>query len=309
MSFSLQVKKEIIAKKFSPQEENSFLQAFFKFKAKFSHDYREASFIFYDITLTRNFIKHLNHVCPALKTNIKEIKKLEAGRSFYLVCSNTQALQTVWKDLSLWQKNTPFAWRKYQNSINVLRAYIAGIFIAKGSVNDPARSSYHLEMVFQTLALAKTFCQMMVHFNFQFNILKRKDRYFCYLKQILQIIDFLKLIDAVQAVFDIEEKRIYRDIKNNFNRLSNIDIHNKVKTMTTAYQQIQKIKALQGQKLLDQLSVKIKNLALLRLEYPEASFAKLHEAYYEKYHINVSKSTIAHWFAKITNFYQEHLGI
>ena len=58
-----------------------------------------------------------------------------------------------------------------------IRAYLAGAFLACGSVNNPETSNYHLEMSFAEEEYANFIAQLMNNFELNAKIIKRRNRY------------------------------------------------------------------------------------------------------------------------------------
>ena len=73
-----------------------------------------------------------------------------------------------------------------------IRAYLAGAFLACGSVNNPETSNYHLEMSFAEEEYANFIAQLMNNFELNAKIIKRRNRYVVYLKSSEKIGDFFK---------------------------------------------------------------------------------------------------------------------
>lgn len=176
----------------------------------------------------------------------------------------------------------------------LLRAYVAGIFIATGSVNTPTSAKYHLALHFRNYDQAWGFAKLMREFNFHFKVIQHKKRFVCYLKQSAVISDFLKFIDATKAIFEFEDHRIYRDMTSSINRLNNIEIHNQQVTNKAADRQTSMIEKMKNQQLLREMPSRIRDIANLRLANPEASLQELANIYNNKYQANISKSGVNH---------------
>ena len=105
--------------------------------------------------------------------------------------------------------------------------------------------------------------------------MQRKSGYSLYLKEGEEISKFLALIGANSAVLKFEEIRVLRDMKNNINRKVNCETANLSKTINAAVKQIEAIKILQKEGKFESLSESLKEIALLRLENPDASLTEL----------------------------------
>ena len=98
-----------------------------------------------------------------------------------------------------------------------------------------------------------------------------------YIKEAEKIGDFLRIIQASQAVLYYEDIRIYRDHKNMTNRLNNMEQANMDKVVETATKQIEDIEYLKESIGLDLLDDKTKEAIEYRLKYPESSLLELSE--------------------------------
>lgn len=156
----------------------------------------------------------------------------------------------------------------------VIKAFIRGIFLGSGSVNNP-ENKYHLEMILNTKQNAKIVKELLEKMQINMKEMQRKSGYSLYLKEGEEISKFLALIGANSAVLKFEEIRVLRDMKNNINRKVNCETANLSKTINAAVKQIEAIKILQKEGKFESLSESLKEIALLRLENPDASLTEL----------------------------------
>ena len=155
-----------------------------------------------------------------------------------------------------------------------IKALIRGIFLGSGSVNNP-ENKYHLEMILSTEENAKTVKKLLEKVAIHMKAMKRKNGYSLYLKEGEEISKFLAFIGANSAVLKFEEIRVLRDMKNNINRKVNCETANLSKTITAAVKQIDAIQKLQKEGKFETLSEPLKEIAILRLEHPDASLVEL----------------------------------
>ena len=160
---------------------------------------------------------------------------------------------------------------------NLTRSYLRGLFLSCGSINDPKKSRYHLEFIVQTKEYAEFISNILNQYLLNSKYLKRDNRYMVYIKEAEKIGDFLRIINANQAVLYYEDIRIYRDHKNMTNRLNNCEQANVDKIIETATNQINEINLIKEKKLFDLLSEKDKIAADYRIKYPESSLQELAE--------------------------------
>lgn len=116
---------------------------------------------------------------------------------------------------------------------------------------------------------------MMNRFGLNARTLERRSGYITYLKESEKISDFLALIGASVSVMRFEDTRIVRDMRNSVNRLVNCENANLNKTIDAASRQIENIKYLDKQVGLDTLPERLREVAVVRVENPDASLKEL----------------------------------
>jgi len=188
-------------------------------------------------------------------------------------------------------------------NVQKMKAYLRGAFLAGGSVNNPETSRYHLEIYSVYEPHNLDICQMMNYFDFNARTLDRRNGYITYLKGAEHISDFLTLIGATTSMLKFEDIRVVRDMRNSVNRLVNCETANMSKTIDAASKQIESIQFIDEKIGLQHLPEKLREIAELRLEYPEVSLKELGELVPSG---AISKSGINHRIRKI-NAYAEQL--
>ncbi len=182
---------------------------------------------------------------------------------------------------------------------NNARAYLAGAFLASGSVNSPEKSNYHLEISVNTNEHAAFIVDLLKRFNIKAKIIERRNNQIVYVKSAEKIADFLRCIEADQGLLDYEDIRIARDFNNQMVRLNNMEVANEMKTVAASDKQLEDIKKLRKAKRFDKLDEKLKDVALLREEFPEMSLNELAYEYERRTGTAVSKSGMKHRFNRI----------
>jgi len=186
------------------------------------------------------------------------------------------------------------------NDDECLRAYLRGLFIATGSVNDPKTSRYHLEFIVDDYDYGIYISELLNKFNLNSKIIKREKNYMVYVKEAEKISDFLRVINAYNGVMYFEDIRIYRDHKNMTNRLNNCEQANMDKVFLTAVRQLKDIEILRENDLLDTLDEKLLEVIKYRELYPESSLQELSEIMSQELENNITKSGLNHRFRKIS---------
>jgi len=180
-----------------------------------------------------------------------------------------------------------------------IRAYLRGCFLSKGSINDPKTSRYHLEFLIDNKKEANLIKELLNEFYLNSKVLSRDKGYMVYLKEAEKIGDFLRIINANQAVLYYEDIRIYRDHKNMTNRLNNCEQANIDKIIETATKQIEDIEYLKENLGIELLDDKTKEVISYREKYPEASLQELSEIITYETGKPITKSGLNHRFRKI----------
>lgn len=180
------------------------------------------------------------------------------------------------------------------------RAFIRGAFLASGSVSDPVKT-YHFEIVCLSEAKAKQLQMIMETFNINARVIKRRKYFVVYVKDSSQVVDLLNIMGAYNALMDMENVRIVKDMRNNVNRKVNCETANINKTVSAAVKQIEDIRFIQMSSAFDELPESLQEMAELRVRYPEATLAELGQLL----DMPVGKSGVNHRLKKISLFADE----
>ena len=180
------------------------------------------------------------------------------------------------------------------------RAFIRGAFLASGSVSDPVKT-YHFEIVCLSEAKAKQLQMIMETFNINARVIKRRKYFVVYVKDSSQVVDLLNIMGAYNALMDMENVRIVKDMRNNVNRKVNCETANINKTVSAAVKQIEDIRFIQMSSAFDELPEYLQEMAELRVRYPEATLAELGQLL----DTPVGKSGVNHRLKKISLFADE----
>lgn len=183
------------------------------------------------------------------------------------------------------------------------RAYLRGVFLVSGSLNDPKTSRYHLEFLIYNTDYAKFLNELLKTRNLNSKILHRRKGYMIYVKEAEKISDFLRLIKAYNGVMYYEEIRVYREQINKTNRLNNCEQANVERTVATSNKQIKEIEYIKEQEMFDLMDDKLKETAEYRIKYPESSLMELSNIISLETNSKVSKSCLNHRLRKIHDFY------
>lgn len=180
-----------------------------------------------------------------------------------------------------------------------IRAYLRGVFLCCGSINDPKTSRYHMELLISTPDEAVFVQKLLNIFDLNAKILNRDKGYMIYLKEAEKISDYIKILGANNAVMYFENVRIYREQKNKTNRLNNCEQANIDKVISTATTQLEQIKIIEDTSSVELLDDKTRETLEYRKKYPEASFKELSEIISLETGKPITKSGLNHRLRKI----------
>ena len=154
------------------------------------------------------------------------------------------------------------------------KGYVRGAFLGGGSINNQ-KNKYHIEVKLKNMDMAEKIIDILDKSNINFKILQIKNNCSIYSKDGEEISKFLAFIEASRSVLKFEEIRVYRDMRNNINRLVNCETANLTKTVAAAVKQIEAINKLKKSGKFNELPENLKEIANLRIANPEASLVEL----------------------------------
>ncbi|MDO4301050.1 MAG: DNA-binding protein WhiA [Clostridia bacterium] len=174
------------------------------------------------------------------------------------------------------------------------RAYIRMAFVCCGSVNDPSKH-YHLEFTDNDYDHSQNLVELISNFGIEMKVVERKNRFVIYCKEAEQIVDLLNVMSAYKALFEFENLRVVKEVRNNINRIVNCETANINKIVSTSVRQIEDIEYIMDKKSLNYLPDNLREVAEVRLKYPDASLKELGEHLTPK----IGKSGVNHRLKKI----------
>lgn len=309
MSFTSDVKKEICLNTLSECCKKAQLSAFLQISASLSFSSEGVSISAHSENVSSakriyQLIKELYDV----EIELSVIKKMKLKKNnIYRIRIKNKALEIL-KDLDILGeqglKEHPSS--KIVKKECCVKAYLAGSFLASGSVNSPQTSNYHLEIATTSNSLARYIQKQMVKFRMNAKLIKRRSQDVVYLKASDQISDFLKCVGTNDALFEFEDRRIQRDFMNSLTRLDNCELANEMKSIKAGKQQLEDIDRIDNFVGINSLPENLYKVAILRQENPEASLLELCAMYEKAYQEDISKSGIRHRLNKIKDVAQQY---
>ena len=154
------------------------------------------------------------------------------------------------------------------------RAFIRGLFMGAGSVNNP-ENKYHLEIIVANEEILWMVKELLENLGIHIKILQTKQKNSLYLKEGEEISRFLALIGANKAVMQFEDIRVQREMRGKVNRIVNCESANLNKTINASIEQIAAIRKLKQNGKFNKLDENLKEIANLRLENPDMPLSEL----------------------------------
>lgn len=181
------------------------------------------------------------------------------------------------------------------------RAFLRGAFICSGSISEPEKT-YHFEIVCDSEARALQVSGLMESFGLDAKWILRKKYYVVYLKEASQIVDMLNVMEAHVSLMELENIRILKEMRNGVNRRINCEMANINKTVSASTKQVEDITYIKEHIGFSELSDGLREIAELRLTYPEASLIELGKMLTAP----VGKSGVNHRLRKLSQIAQDH---
>ncbi|MGL4655226.1 MAG: DNA-binding protein WhiA [Sarcina sp.] len=189
---------------------------------------------------------------------------------------------------------------KFVDTEDKKRAFIRGAFIGGGSISNPEKT-YHLEFVAHSEEFANDLKNIINHYKLNSKVIKRKNSFIVYIKEVEKIQDMLSVLGAHTCLLEMENIRIVKEMRNNVNRLVNCETANLSKTVNAAVRQVESIRYIDSTVGISRLPKNLQEIAYLRLENPEESLKELGEMLDPP----VGKSGVNHRLRKIEKIAQE----
>jgi DNA-binding protein WhiA len=304
MSFNIKIKEEITYQKFLTIENFFELTALLHFGCELEKNQQKTLLWFRtkSITIARRFLILIKKFYPNTNSflmtskeyNLPHLKSIHVG---------------IEKDIPLILEKHHFFSQKPSIFLTLLKsqkakkAFLRGIFLCIGFVNDPKKTNYHLEFFHKDKNKIELIEKLMIHFSLNAKKINHKKGFLVYVKESQMIIDFLRLIGALEIVFQYEKTIIQKDFNHIINYSINFEISNEKKIITSSNLQLKQINLIEkefqnantyikikksenhskSQQIIQKISPKLLQIMLLRKKNPNASLQELTKKYYQKH--------------------------
>ncbi|MCI6560960.1 MAG: DNA-binding protein WhiA [Ruminococcus sp.] len=178
--------------------------------------------------------------------------------------------------------------------------FMAGVFLACGSVNDPAKE-YHLEFTVPEEELSEELVNLLRDIGVHAKTMVRRGKYIVYVKGSESIEDTLTFIGAQQCTLELMNVKIFKDVRNKANRIANCDNANIDKVITASLRQTEDIRLIEQTIGIDKLPEELREIAELRLSAADMSLKEIGDALEPP----ISRSGVNHRFRRIAKIAEE----
>lgn len=315
MSFSNEVKNEIIKKNLFKTETKALLQGLFLAAGSLVISDGELSVVLscenekvIEFTKTK-----ITEMFDFAEVDIVSVMKNFKNKTRFELSVNKYANLPILKELGIVSFDetgdmmiSDVCDKSYLKSQNSSLAFLKGVFLGAGSVSAPKESDtkkygYHFEINVVSKNQADILAEIFSSVDIFPKVIERGENYVLYIKNSEVICDILAILGASKSVLEIESNKVSRDLSNSTNRQINCMTANIDKTVNAALKQIKAIEIIQTTIGLENLPESLLDASLIRLSNPEASLKELCELLEKP----VSKGALAQRFNKIIEIAEE----
>ena len=182
-----------------------------------------------------------------------------------------------------------------------IKYFLRGAFLVCGNVTSPTKD-YHLEFVVPYKKLAadlETIISEIREIDIHPKTIQRKGNYIVYIKGCENITDLLAYIGGQMSAIEIIQNNIYKSVRNDVNRKTNSETANLKRTALASAMQTKAINIIKLKKGLEYLPETLKEVAQIRLEYPEYNLREIGAA------LQISRSGVNHRMQRILQIADE----
>ena len=303
MTYTTKVKEEIVKHELNEAEKICELSAFVRFSANIKNN---ITITLENASIARRIytlFKEVFNIRP--KIIIRNQKRFRVKQIYILEIN--EKINYILDYLNIMEGNKKILPNEYFFPTREEKiAYLEGVFLATGTINDPAQSGYHFEIVTNFNREAVFLVNLFKEIDVSAKHLKRNSRYMVYIKNAEVISEIIRMFKATQSYFYFEDIRIYRDHKNMVNRLNNCEIANQEKSISTGLKQLKEITYLKEHNLYNLVDDTTKIVLEYREKYSEASLKELADIISMETDYKIGKSGVNHHFIKVRNIIKRH---
>ncbi|MBC5580086.1 DNA-binding protein WhiA [Anaerofilum sp. BX8] len=178
--------------------------------------------------------------------------------------------------------------------------FLSSAFLCCGTVADPARE-YSLEFVSTRRNLMADLEAQLRERGFEPRRAQRRSAQVLYFKASEQVEDLLTAMGATSASLAVMEEKVYKELRNKANRITNCENANIDKIVAASGSALDAVRILRENQCFETLPEELKAVACLREEYPEYSLAELGKLLEPP----LSRAGVCHRMKKLTGLAEE----
>ena len=180
------------------------------------------------------------------------------------------------------------------------RYFLAGQFLGIGTVRDPEKE-YYLSFDILSEDQARQTIALLAREDLPYRMVQHARSRAIVARDSDVIVDTLSLMGAHVSMMDMENARIRRQVRGSVNRKVNCETANIMKTVAASGRQLEEIRRVRENPIWDTLPDSLRQVALLREQYPESSLQELGEMLDPP----IGKSGVNHRLRRISAIAQE----
>ena len=312
VTFASLIKEELVSEvDLSNERLEALLSAYIRINGTLSYNNKKTNLILNtsNAKIAKFIYSSIKRIKEGVDIQLDYVRKNNRKKIFYKVVISDADNLLDYLVVSFMEGKIP---KEVVYNDETISGYLAGAFLASGSINSPKTSNYHLEITTVSENYAHWLAKLFPKYKkIEMNpkITKRRDKFVIYFKKSDQISNFLIMIGAANCCMEFENQRAYRDFTNNTNRLANLDYANMNKTTEVALRQIDEIKYID-----DVLGIhnfhnqKKELLCYYRLDNESLSMADLADMLSDELGTRITKSNVNHLFRDLHNLYLKLKG-
>jgi DNA-binding protein WhiA len=290
MSFNSNLKQEIITSDLTFFDTFALLDGFIRSSGVIGSELDDY-FVYFKVS---NYDYAL-YIVKVFETSFNISATISQQKNTYLVTFNKvkQILESlnIIKNSEFVELSSDFYQAEFER-----KSFVRGLFLLKGSINDPTSNQYHLEMVINQEELAKEVINILRKFNFK--VMIRRLKYCLYLKNSLDIANFVGYLDCPNSMFKIEETKMTKNEDVKVLKTETLRNNNYNKSKAYGLEQIALIANLNRSKMPKILN----DIIAIRLKTPTISYLQMAKLLSKQYNKVISKSSVAYYHKRLYDY-------
>lgn len=179
-------------------------------------------------------------------------------------------------------------------------SFVKGVFLSCGTITSPG-NSYHMEFLLRNEAWASAFADFLTELGAPPKLTERRNGlYGVYYKDSENVVDILGHFGANRAAFRLLDVKIYKDLRNNANRVANCEAANIGKTVAASNEQMRAIERIIASGKAEELPEELRQTLDLRAAFPNATLLELAAMHQPP----ITKSGVNHRLKRLISFSQ-----